>query len=347
MSLYRRKDSPFWWIKLPPIRGESKPLQQSTGTTDRREAQEVHDRVAHSRWEQARLGVKPRHDWQEAAERWVLETSHKATHRDDIAKLRWLHPYLGHKQLDEIDRTLIDNIKFAREKLASPGTTNRYMALIRAILRRACDEWEWIERVPKFKMFKEAEGRIRSLTPPEFKRLVQELPEHLADMAVFAVATGLRQANVKGLEWRQVDLDRKHAWIPGSKHKNGRPHSVPLNEMAVSVLSRQVGKHATRVFTFKGEPIANVYTKAFKAALVRADIEDFHWHDLRHTFATWHRQAGTPTHELQRLGGWLTVAMVERYAHLAPEALQGAANRLDVFGGYAEATPEAKRVSSE
>ena len=346
MPIYRRKDSPYWWVKLPPFRGESKPLQQSTGTSDRREAQEVHDRLAHTRWEQARLGVKPRHDWQEAAERWLLETKHKATHRDDIAKLRWLHAYLGDKQLDEIDRTLIDRIKYDREKIATGGTTNRYLALIRAILRRACNEWEWTERVPKVKMFKEAEGRIRSLTPPEFKRLVQELPEHLADMAVFAVATGLRQANVKGLEWQQVDLERKHAWIPGSKHKNGKPHSVPLNEMGLTVLRKQIGKHPKRVFSYKGEPVANVYTKAFKAALERAGIEDFHWHDLRHTFATWHRQAGTPTHELQRLGGWLTGAMVERYAHLAPEALQGAANRLDVFGGYAAATPEAKRVSS-
>lgn len=342
MSLYRRKDSPYWWVKLPPIRGESKPLQHSTGSTDRREAQEVHDRLAHSRWEQARLGVKARHDWQEAAERWLLETKHKATHGDDIAKLRWLHVYLGDKFVDEIDRTLIDRIKFDREKVATAGTTNRYLALIRAILRRACDEWEWIDRVPKFKMFKEAEGRVRSLNPAEFERLRQELPEHLADMAVFAVATGLRQANVKGLEWQHVDLDRKHAWIPGSKHKNGKPHSVPLNEWALSVLGKQIGKHPSRVFTFRGEPIMQVNTKAWTAALERAGIEDFRWHDLRHTFATWHRQAGTPTHELQRLGGWKTGAMVERYAHVAPEALQGAANRLDVFGGYVAATPQRK-----
>jgi integrase len=59
---------------------------------------------------------------------------------------------------------------------------------------------------------------------------------------------------------------------------------------------------------------------------------------LRHTFATWHRQAGTPTHELQRLGGWKTGAMVERYAHAAPEALQDAAMRLDAFTGNVAAT---------
>ncbi len=68
-------------------------------------------------------------------------------------------------------------------------------------------------------------------------------------------------------------------------------------------------------------------------SLVRAGVEDFRWHDLRHTFATWHREAGTPTHELQRLGGWKTKSMVERYAHVAPESLQLAASRLDSYFG--------------
>ena len=134
MSLYRRNDSPCWWVKLPPIRGESGPLQQSTGTADRKRARQVHDRLAASRWEQDRVGVKVRHSWEEAVVRWLLETKHKATHSDDKAKLRWLDPYLGGKFLDEIDRTLIDRIKFDRET----GTTDRYLALIRAILRRAC-----------------------------------------------------------------------------------------------------------------------------------------------------------------------------------------------------------------
>src|SRR5665811_2104794 len=65
--------------------------------------------------------------------------------------------------------------------------------------------------------------------------------------------------------------------------------------------------------------------------IVAGGNEDFRWHDLRHTFATWHREAGTPTHELQRLGGWKTQSMVERYAHVAPEGLQFASCRLDSF----------------
>ncbi len=115
--------------------------------------------------------------------------------------------------------------------------------------------------------------------------------------------------------------------------------------MAMADLRKQIGKHTVRVFTYRGAPVANVNTKAWNAALPRAGIENFKWHDLRHTFATWHRQAGTPTHELQRLGGWKTAAMVDRYAHVAPEALQGAAARLDAFGGYAAATDKEKGPS--
>ena len=97
---------------------------------------------------------------------------------------------------------------------------------------------------------------------------------------------------------------------------------------------------AAAVFTFRGATIMQVNTKARTAALERAGIENFRWHDLRHAFATWHRQAGVRTHELQRFGGWKTRAMVERYAHVAPEALQGAAARLDGIAGYGTATPQ-------
>ena len=178
-------------------------------------------------------------------------------------------------------------------------------------------------------MFRDTEGRIRSLSREEYERLISELPKHLADMAQFLVATGLRQANVTGLRWKQISLERRHLWVSGGEHKNGRPHSVPLNESAIVVLQRRQGDHPTRVFTYESNPIFQVNTKAWRNALLRAGIHDFCWHDLRHTFATWYREAGTPTHELQRLGGWKTQSMVERYAHVAPEGLQFAASRLD------------------
>ncbi len=243
--------------------------------------------------------------------------------------LKWFAPHLGGKPLHEINRALLDALKAQRAKGVTTATANRYMALVRAILRRACYEWEWLDRVPKVGMFKQSSGRVRSLSREEFGQLIAQLPQHLADMAVFSVATGLRQANVTRLQWRQVSLERRHLWVSPDQHKNGQAHAVPLNEAAMEVLLRKQGDHRTHVFTYEGNPISQVNTKAWRNALQRSGIEDFSWHDLRDTFATWHREAGTPTHELQRLGGWKTQSMVEKYAHVAPEGLQVAAGRLD------------------
>lgn len=340
MSLYKRKDSSVYWVKF---RHNGQTIQKSTGTADKLKAQEYHDRLKVELWEQAKLGAKPRRSWQNAVVRWLQETSDKRTHREDVVKLKWLHAHLGQLHLDEITLGVIDSIREVRLKEGTKSTANRYLALVRAILRRARDDWEWLDKVPKVKLYKEAEGRERALTPEEAKRLLDELPTHLRDMALFALLTGLRQANVLGLEWGKVDLERGHAWVASSASKNRRPISVPLNQDAIAVLLRQVGKHPQRVFTYKGKPITNANTRAWREALTRAGIEDFRWHDLRHTWATWHRRAGTPTHELQRLGGWRTASMVERYAHLAPDHLAESAARLgSVIAGYDLATAGTK-----
>jgi integrase len=176
--------------------------------------------------------------------------------------------------------------------------------------------------------------------------LLGQLPAHQRDVVLFALATGLRQSNVLGLEWSHVNLDTGHAWVGAAQSKNRRPIAVPLNATALAVLRRQLGKHPERVFTYRGRPLAWGNTLAWRSALKRAGIENFRWHDLRHSWASWHRQAGTPTHELQRLGGWRSSVMVERYAHLAPDHLAKAAGRLDsLLGGYDLATLEKDKGS--
>lgn len=336
MSLFKRKDSSFWWVKITL---DGRKLQRSSGTDDKIKAQEFHDRLKAQMWEQNRIGVKAQRSWKEAVVRWLSETSEKATHKEDKRKLIWLDVFLGDKMLDEITLDVIDSIRAAKLKEAAKSTTNRYLALVRAILLRAKDEWEWIDKTPKIRLFKETASRERSLTREQAGRLLDELPEHQRDVVLFALATGLRQSNVLRLEWSQVNLEQRHAWIHAWQSKNRRPIAIPLNDTAFAVLLRQKGKHLARVFTFQGKPLNSANTRAWKQALIRAGITDFRWHDLRHTWATWQRQAGTPTHELQRLGGWRTGAMVERYAHLAPEQLAVAASRMDsLLVGYDSAT---------
>ncbi len=82
------------------------------------------------------------------------------------------------------------------------------------------------------------------------------------------------------------------------------------------------------MFSFKGKPVKQVSTKAWYQALKRAGITDFRWHDLRHTWASWHVQQGTPLHALQELGGWESAEMVRRYAHLSADHLAPYADRL-------------------
>ena len=326
MGVYKRGD--VWWVHLTSPNGTR--VRRSAGTADERQALEFHDRLKVQLWEEERLGIKPQRSWQDAAVRWVKETRDKRTHGKDVAKLRWLDRYLGHLQLSQVTRDVIDAIAERKTRQASPSTANRYLALIRAILRRARDEWNWLDSIPKVRLYREPKGRIRFLTPEEARRLLDELPEHLREMAQFALATGLRQRNVSYLRWEQVDMARRVAWIHPDQAKAGRAIGVPLNESAVAVLRRRLGKDNAHVFTYEGKPVARCTTKAWKKALGRAGIEStFRWHDLRHTWASWHVQNGTPLQELMELGGWASFEMVLRYAHLAADHLQGAACRID------------------
>lgn len=317
MPLFRRGKT--WWIDFTTPRGER--VRSSARTDDKIQAQELHDKLKAEAWRVCKLGEKPRRTWDEAALKWLTETKHKATHHEDLAKVRWLQHFLRGRPLDSIDRELIVRIGEAKASEASLSTANRYLALVRAVLRKAVFEWEWIDRAPKVKLFRERTRRVRWITPEQVRALLAELPTHQRDVVLFALATGLRQGNVVRLEWSQVDLARGVAWIYADQAKGGRDIHVSLNSTALEVLSRQVGKHPERVFTFRGRPISWANTRAWREALKRAGIVDFRWHDIRHTWASWLVQNGTPLYVVQEMGAWQSEGMVRRYAHLGPAHL--------------------------
>jgi len=325
MGVFKRGD--VWWIDFTTPNGQR--VRESSGTDDRSKAQELHDRLKVRAWEEQRLGVKPDRSWKEAAVRWLKETSHKRSHDKDIAKLRWLDPYLGGLMMSQVTRDVIEKIAERKAGESSPANANRYLALIRSILRRARDDWEWVNHIPKVRLFRESKRRVRWITKEEATRLVGALPPHLSDMARFSLSTGLRQRNVSFLRWDQIDMLRKVAWIHPDEAKAGKAIAVPLNQDALDVLRSRLGGNGVYVFTFRGRPSNVCSTKAWKDALSKAGIEDFRWHDLRHTWASWHVQSGTSLQELMELGGWSSYEMVMRYAHLAADQLRFAACRLN------------------
>jgi len=325
MSLYKRSST--WWIRFTTPSGQL--VRQSAKTESKQAAQELHDKLKAESWRVEKLGHKPNRSWDEAAYRWLQEMKHKKSYHDDVGILRWLQPKLTLKPLREITRDLIGKIAEEKRLESSSSRANRVLALIRAILRKSEMEWEWLEKAPAVRLYREPKHRVRWLTPEEFNRLLRELPEHQREAAIFAVATGLRQSNVMKLEWSQVNLDGNTVWIYGDQAKAGRDIHVSLNETAIAVLRRQHGKHPVRVFTYNGKPFDRASTHGWMKALKRAGIENFRWHDLRHTWASWLAQKGVPLNDIQEMGAWETAAMVRRYAHLSPAHLSHRAKVID------------------
>ncbi|KTD22894.1 Prophage dlp12 integrase [Legionella lansingensis] len=167
-----------------------------------------------------------------------------------------------------------------------PSSVNRTLELIRAILNRAYKQWKWLDSVPAIRMRKFENKRLRWLTRAEAQQLLNELPPHLKDMAAFTLVTGLRQSNVTGLQWNEVDMKKGHALIHPDQSKTKKAIPVPLNSIALEILERQKGKHPDFVFTYQGKPITRCNNHAWLKALKRVGIKDFRWHDLRHTWAS-------------------------------------------------------------
>lgn len=325
MALYRRAST--YYVKFTAPDGT--PVRRSTGTDDQKKALEFHDKLKAQLWDLARLKVKPKRTWDEAALRWLKEKAHKKSYRDDVSRIQWFTRFLRGKTLDQVSRDMIDGIISRHKARASDRTKDLHVALIRAMFRMAMREWEWIDQIPAFKTYSRGgKVRVRYLTQDQARALLERLPAHQREVVLFALATGLRQGNILDLTWDRVDMARRIATVEHGDTKNGDALGVPLNAVALGVLERQRGKHEAHVFTYRGNPLRCANNRAWRAALKACGIENFRWHDLRHTWATWLRQNDVPTWVLQELGGWKSETMVRRYAHMSVKHLQPYADQL-------------------
>jgi len=318
MSIKKRGE--IWWVDITAPDGSR--VRHSAKTKVKKEAQEYHDKLKTELWRIHQVGDKPKYTWQEAVVRWIQENPDKKSLEDDIRQLQKLDFWLKDVLIHTINRDLV--VKITQERLAQnvkPATVNRMLATLSTVLNRAYKEWEWLEKVPYIKKLKLGTPPIRWITKAEAHRLLEVLPEHLSAMAAFSLATGLREQNVVQLKWSNVDIARRTAWVDAENIKNKRALAVPLNDDAIAILQAQIGKNSTYVFTYKGKPVTGANTRSWRKGLQDAGIENFRWHDLRHTWASWHVQNGTPLAVLKELGGWQSMDMVLRYAHLSSSHL--------------------------
>lgn len=319
MSVYKR--GKYYWVQFRAPNGER--IHQSTKTENRRSAQEYEDKLKSEIWRVQKLGERPRMMWNDAVIRYVQESKRGAS--DDVISIfNVLEPYLSSLTLDEIDRNTVDGIIAGRRNDGvSNNTINKALEKIRVILNKAHREWEVLTAEIYIKLLPISRKRIRWLTQIEANRLINALPGHIASMCEFSLETGLREANVTGLRWDQIDRSQGLIFIEADDVlKNWKDFVVPLSERAAEIIMQQIGKHSTYVFTYRGRPIKKAGTKSFRKVADRVGLNDFRWHDLRHTWATWHVQNGTPLDILQELGGWSDYKMVKRYAHYSNQHLK-------------------------
>lgn len=346
MRIYPRGARGTLWIDFT-VDGER--VKRSAGTTDRREAEEYAATLARDLWRTKRLGEAPRITWDYAVLAWLGENQHLRSIEDIKLRLRWLTGRLIGRSLDAITDDVIRALASERKaqaingramkraesagrslapKPSSNATVNRHMAELSKILHYAHGR-RWLAAVPPIAKMHEPAKRVSWLQPEEARTLLGELPLHLRAMAAFSLATGLRESNVRLLCWQQVDVARRSAWIYADQAKAGRDLTVPLNDQALQVLEFQHGRHSRWVFpvprweTVDGvaqqvsdAPTGKISNHAWRKACIRAGMPWLRFHDLRHTWASWHVQAGTPLPVLQELGGWASLAMVQRYGHL-------------------------------
>jgi integrase len=329
------KRSGIWHIDK---RIEGQRVCQSTGSAELEEAERFLARLTESLRQAKVYGVRQERSFEEASIKFVRENQHKRSLDRDICLLKQLMPWIGNLPLHRVHRGTLDPwIDFKRKEGRKPGTINHGLKVVRRILNLAEYEWmdengmTWLERAPRIKMLPDTNKRQPyPLSWDEQKKLFSELPSHLAEMALFAVNTGCRDAEICRLQWDwEVTVPELKTFVfivPRSFVKNGDERLVVLNEVARSVVNARRGKHRTHVFDYKGAPIQRMLNSSWCRVRKEVGLPQVRVHDLKHTFGRRLRAAGVSFEDRQDLLGHRSGRMTTHYSAAELTKLIEAAN---------------------
>lgn len=323
MSIYRRAGSPHWWMSIS-IPGRPR-FRGSTGETNERKA-----RLAEAEKEQElRAGLIKREAWRIRecfAAYWQDHGQHQATEDDIWRSLELLSAHFGpNTEIMMITNSDVMDYRAKRRGGSikvddrvfgpvSPSTVNRDIAYLKAAL-------SWVntmhgQQVPalawKRLRMAEPEHRVRFAGADEFARLMEAAHESVRAIIIAAIATGLRKENLRW-SWHQVDLASATVTIARSKGK--KPMIIRITPPLAAVLGRTApADRKGPVFDWTN------FRKRWEAARKTAEVVDFRFHDLRHTFASWARMNGADLADICEAMYHSTVAVTMRYAHIKPDS---------------------------
>lgn len=247
-------------------------------------------------------------------------------------QLEWWKDKIGNHMLSEITPSLLSKYKdiLANEPSKKPqhgrttrsgATVNRYMACLSIVLTKAVKEWEWLDENPMFKVSKkkESKGRVRYLSEDEKTKLLEEckkLSKELYIVVLIAISTGARYSEIVNLKWKDIDFRNKQFHFLNTK--NGESRGVPIVDIVMYELEQYSKiRNIKSDYIFVNKDGKLIYFRdLFYKAIEAARIDDFHFHDLRHTAASYLAMNGASLLEIADILGHKTLQMVQRYSHL-------------------------------
>ena len=252
--------------------------------------------------------------------------------KDDAREEIWFVDYQG-PQGEKVRKIIGSNKKDAEAYLTKskattkPATVNREIALLKHMYSKAIEWGKCRENsTKKVKLLKGEVKRVRFLMPDEIQTLLSNCKNYLKPIVIVAVHTGMRKGEILSLKWEQVNLEQRIITLHDTKNSERR--DIPMDE-TVKITLQEIEKTGPCVFSNgDGESLGD-WRHAFEGAVRRSGIEDFHFHDLRHTFASNLVMAGVDLMTVKELMGHKDLTMTLRYAHLAPDHKARAINILD------------------
>jgi len=248
----------------------------------------------------------------------VYSRPNKSSCRRDKISVKHLLSFFGEKALQNISPLDVEKYKQKRVKEVAPSTVNREIACLKAIFNKA-----------------------KELEKEEITKLVEACPEYMKSIVIVALNTGMRRGELLKLKWNDIDFRNRIIYI--LETKNNEIRKIPMNNVTFKTLLK-VRKNPKSPYVFckkDGSPYKDI-RESFKKALKKAGIQNFRFHDLRHTFASHLVMAGVDLKTVQELLGHKTFTMTLRYSHLSPDHKRRA---VDILGRRMDTiwTPGQKR----
>ena len=333
MGLYRRGKI-FWFS----ITYQGNRIQESLKTDNKRLADKLYAKVltdiVEGRYFETTKAKSTK--FEEMTEKYLKEHAHSR----DARTVKTLSTFFAGYMISQITTKAIAEYRNGRLKSVKPATVYQELALLRRMFNVAIREWEWLKDNPVSRLsfsVGNRNARDRWLTLDEEKRLLDNAtnPVWLRALILLALHTGMRRGEILDLRWQNVDLLKRAIRIV--KSKNGEKRTIPISNTLFSLVKNMnIRDISGRIFPISGSSLR----QAFDKLVAKTNLENFRFHDLRHTFATRLVQNGVDLYKVKELLGHKTITMTMRYAHHYPESLRSSIEVLD--NCYNSATFEVK-----